>query len=183
MQPVELLMAEHRLIRKMIAQMRPQSERMELLQSVNGPFVDTAVDFMRNYALHCHHAKEESILFHDAGKKPLPGPVRLVLGELVEEHARLRAQVEELAAGRQESLEGNPEAWRKVTAGLRGLIALCPAHFRNEEEQFFPAAMEYLSPPEQQDMIERFHEVDRRLIHEHYARLVYQWRPAGAPAK
>ncbi|MCY2929241.1 MAG: hemerythrin domain-containing protein [Planctomycetota bacterium] len=183
MQPVELLMAEHRLILKMIGQMRGQSERMELLQSVNAAFVDAALDFLRNYADRCHHAKEESILFHLAAKKPLPGPMRRVMDELTEEHARLRAHVGELAAGRQDNRQGDPDAWRKVVAGLRGLIALCPAHFRKEEEQFFPAAMETLSPPEQQDLIERFHEADRRLIHEHYALLVCEWRPAGAPTK
>lgn len=183
MKPTYLLMAEHRMIQKMIAQMREQGARMEALQTVNAAFLGAAVDFMQNYADRCHHAKEESILFHDLAKKPLPAPTRQVLGELFDEHVQVRAGVEELAAARQEHIEGRPEAWRKVTERIRVLVTLYPAHIRKEEVQLFAPAMDILSPQEQQDMIEKFHEADRRQIHERYARLVCDWQPAGATAR
>jgi hemerythrin-like domain-containing protein len=176
-------MAEHRMILKMIGRMREQAAQMEALQTVNGAFVDSAVDFMRNYAGRCHHAKEESIFFHDMAKKPLPGPMRQTLGELLDAHAQMRSHVEDLAADRQEHIAGRPDAWRKITGHMRALVALVPAHIREEEEQFFNPSMDILSPREQEEMIEKFHEADRRQIHEHYARAVCTWLPAGAPAK
>lgn len=182
MQPTYLLMAEHRLILKMIDRMREQAAGMEASQTVNAAFVDAAVDFLRHYVDRCHQGKEEKALFHDAAKKALPAPMRQAIDELLEEHAEVRAHVEELAAGRQEFLEGRPGAWRKVTEHLWVLVALYPAHIRKEDRQFFAPAMEYLSPQEQQEMIEKFHEADRRQIHEHYARVVCDWLPAGAQA-
>lgn len=57
------LMIEHRLIERMISIIKDVLRQIESTQKVDPVFVDTAVDFIRNYADRTHHGKEEGILF------------------------------------------------------------------------------------------------------------------------
>ncbi|MFX0049145.1 MAG: hemerythrin domain-containing protein, partial [Candidatus Hermodarchaeota archaeon] len=63
MLPIGPLMAEHRIIEKMIALMQKEIEKIKKFNKVNPLFIDTAVDFIRMYADRTHHGKEEDILF------------------------------------------------------------------------------------------------------------------------
>jgi hemerythrin-like domain-containing protein len=49
---------------------------------------------------------------------------------------------------------------------------LYPAHIEKEDKAFFPASMKYLTRSEQDAMIEKMREFDRRMIHEKYKSVV-----------
>lgn len=69
MMPVGPLMIEHRMIERMIALLEKESARIKSTGRVDVEFVLSSVDFIRTYADHCHHGKEENILFRDLKKR------------------------------------------------------------------------------------------------------------------
>ena len=69
-------MIEHRLIERMISLMAKERDRMEASKKADPSFIDTIVDFIRTYADHCHHGKEENILFRELTKKDLSRDVK-----------------------------------------------------------------------------------------------------------
>jgi hemerythrin-like domain-containing protein len=62
MLPIGPMMIEHRLIERMISLMAKERDRMKTSNKANPSFIDTIVDFIRTYADHCHHGKEENII-------------------------------------------------------------------------------------------------------------------------
>src|SRR5512135_1335781 len=90
MTPIGLLMIEHRLIERMIRLLKQQLEQVGKVKKADPVFIDTAVDFVRQYADRCHHGKEEHILFRDLTKKGLSDNHRAVIEELLDEHVRAR---------------------------------------------------------------------------------------------
>jgi hemerythrin-like domain-containing protein len=84
-QPIGLLMIEHRLIERMISVMGKEIKRIQKNGDVDPKFIDTAVNFIRTYADQCHHGKEEKILFRDLQKKKLKPDDKQIMDELVQE--------------------------------------------------------------------------------------------------
>ena len=70
MRPIGPLMREHRLIERMVALMRAETEKISRTGEARPDFITSAVDFFRTYADRTHHGKEEDILFRDLAKKP-----------------------------------------------------------------------------------------------------------------
>jgi len=67
---------------------------------------------------------------------------------------------------------GNIGSIKDIIECLGVLVALYPAHIEKEEKHFFYPAIEYLSQTEQADMLQRFWEFDRQMIHEKYVKTV-----------
>ena len=65
------LMIEHRLIERMIVQIKRVLSKIGKVEKVDPVFVDITVDFIRTYADRTHHGKEEDILFRDLKQKEL----------------------------------------------------------------------------------------------------------------
>ncbi len=173
MMPIAPLMIEHRLIERMIAVMRDELGRMEREKTVNGLFIETAVDFIRTYADRCHHGKEEDILFRELRKKEMPAEYVRIMDELIEEHKLGRETTRRLVeanaayhAGRKE------EGHRAVVECLRLLADFYPKHIAKEDRNFFLPVMRLFSRKEQDAMLQEGYDFDRELIHERYRRVV-----------
>ena len=88
--PIDVLMQEHRLIDRIISQMRKEVARMEEKNDVNSKFVDVAVDFIKVYADRCHHGKEEGVLFRELSSKQMSREHAALMRELIDEHVYAR---------------------------------------------------------------------------------------------
>ncbi|MFX1288524.1 MAG: hemerythrin domain-containing protein, partial [Promethearchaeota archaeon] len=106
MLPIGPLMAEHRIIEKMIALMQKEIEKIKKFNKVNPLFIDTAVDFIRMYADRTHHGKEEDILFRDLEKKELSPNHSKIMEELIEEHKWARRKVGKLVDAKNSYIKG-----------------------------------------------------------------------------
>ena len=175
MQPIGPLMIEHRLIERMVTLMRRDLERIRAnilvdpeFAFVDPVFIDVAVDFMRTYADHCHHGKEEDILFAELAKKELAPDLRKILEELTEEHVLAREYTKELVKAKEDYLREEPEAVNQILFCLDRLTAMYPRHILKEDQHFFISAMPYFTPEEKDAMLARMWEFDRKLIHEKY---------------
>jgi hemerythrin-like domain-containing protein len=131
MMPIAPLMIEHRLIERMIAVIKKETEKCKLEGRINSEFIDLAVDFIRTYADRCHHGKEEDILFRDLDKKPLSVDQRDTTEELIEEHKQGRETVVKIVAAK-----------TKYENGDTGALTITPAtielNFRHSGESRNP---------------------------------------------
>ncbi len=81
--PAGPLMAEHRVIERMLAVLEGQLRVMAETGTVDPALIDTATDFIRTYADRCHHGKEEDILFRRLADKPLDSELAGMMAGLV----------------------------------------------------------------------------------------------------
>ena len=172
MQPRGPLMVEHRLIERMIALMKAEQKRIQSAEEWDPAFVDAAVDFIRFYADRTHHGKEEDILFHELATKELAPDHDAMMRDLVEEHRYGRELTGKLVEARHAYVSGDQDALGRVASLLMSLTQFYPRHIAKEDDEFFPAAMDYLDARERTAMLDRFWEFDRSMIHEKYKSVV-----------
>jgi hemerythrin-like domain-containing protein len=165
-------MIEHRLIERMIAVLDRQRKAMGSGSAPDHGLLDAAVDFMRTYADHCHHGKEEELLFSKLSNKSMNHDLVEAMDRLIADHVRSRKLIGQLKEMNDRSRTGDAAAVQEISAVLAELVKLYPDHIFREDKQFFPAAMRYLSKEESDDLLVRFKEFDRKLIHEKYISVV-----------
>ena len=145
------LVAEHRLILRMLAIL----ERNALLTQA-GEFSDygfylVAVDFIRNYADRFHHAKEEDVLFEALVENGMPRANSPVAAMLLE-HDRGRAHVKAMEEAAQAALAGAAGKDGLIAANALGYLELLREHIAKEDDILYPLA-ERLIPAEKRDAI------------------------------
>lgn len=168
MLPIGPLMIEHRLIEKMIAVIRNETERVAAGKPIHLNFIDSAVDFIRTYADRCHHGKEENILFRDLSKKDLSADHRRIMQELIEEHKVGRKNVKEIVEAKNRYLDGDQSALATLLDRMRTLAGFYPKHIAKEDRHFFIPCMQYFSAEEKEAMLKEGWELDQNLIHKIY---------------
>ncbi len=181
MQPIGPLMIEHRLIERMIALMHQELTRIRENTAIDPEFafvdrvfIDIAVDFMRTYADRCHHGKEEDILFAELAKKDLSPEHRKIMEELTAEHVWGRETTGKLAKAKENYLRKEKEALNHILHHLGELTEFYPKHIEKEDKHFFLPCMEYFTPSEKEEMLQRMWAFDRKLIHEKYGGIIAQ---------
>jgi len=133
-----MLMAEHRLINRMIALMKAAIDGIEASANIDPAFVASAVDFIRVYADHAHHAKEEKILFPDvAGRNLSPAHVAM-MRSLVTEHEDARPPFGRRTVGCPREGERPREPHRSVTGPFPQNVLLFHCRMRYNYFRLFP---------------------------------------------
>jgi len=166
------LMIEHRLIEQVISIIGEALVRIEKFQTIDPMFVDTVVDFLKIYADRTHHGKEEEILFRELRDKDLSAADQRVMTELIEEHKSGRKMTKALVDANTRFTSGDIAALKDVLSFLGKLIEFYPKHIEKEDKVFFPAARAYFSDAEDQALLAKFWEFDRKMIHEKYTLVV-----------
>jgi len=175
--PAVTLSAEHDVIRRVLRVLERQAARVEEREEVDGECVDplvfltNVVDFMDTYAGRVHHGKEEEILFRRLDDEGLSAEDRRMMEQLAQEHVEMRRTAEALRQAKDRYREGEEGALDDVVGALDTLADLYPGHMATEEEDFFPAAMDYLGEEEQRGLLEQMRDHDRAMIHETYGSL------------
>jgi hemerythrin-like domain-containing protein len=166
------LMAEHRLIERMIGLIKDALAEIRFSGKVNPLFVDTTVDFIRMYADRTHHGKEEDILFRELDKRVLLADDRRIMNELIEEHVLGRQTTQALVDANTRYRNGDETALADIVDRLQTLVEFYPKHIEKEDKVFFPASRAYFTDKEDQTILAEFWDFDRKLIHEKYKSLV-----------
>ncbi len=175
MKPRGLLMAEHRLIERMISLLDDEIRRMKRSEPLNVHFIDIAVDFFRTYADRTHHGKEEEILFLDCAQKAMSQEDRNIMNELIQGHQYGRKTVKELIAAKEKYLQGDRLQQGTITGKLEELISFYPKHIKMEDDIFFPNSEGYFSQAELSTMLNEFREFDQKMIHDKYQSIVQKY--------
>ena len=172
MLPIGPLMAEHRIIEKMISLMENEIEKMRKYNKANPLFIDIAVDFIRMYADRTHHGKEEDILFRELKKKDLSPNHSKIMEELIEEHIWARQKVGKLVDAKNSYSKGNAEAVNEIVNLMSDLTNFYPEHIKKEDKNFFIPILKYFTEEEQESMLQEFWDFDKTLIHEKYKKVI-----------
>ncbi|HEY3244169.1 MAG TPA: hemerythrin domain-containing protein [Phycisphaerae bacterium] len=166
----EVLKEEHRVIERVLDAMG----RMLAHAWVDEQFLIKALDFLRNFADGCHHAKEEGELFpilESAGVPRQGGPIGCLTSEH-EEGRRLLATIEANLDGAERHVPGAVVAVRRAVAEY---IALLRQHIEKEDSVLFVMADHLLGAHEQDLMLKAFdraeHENGNVGKHERYLAL------------
>lgn len=166
------LMIEHRLIERMLANVKNLLVLVAQTKKIDPLLVDKAVDFIRTYADRTHHGKEEDILFRDLNYKELAEIDRQVMNELIEEHVFGRKTTKALVEANTRYRNGDSSALRDIVSCLNTLVDFYPKHIEKEDKIFFPASRAYFSETEDQTMLAEFMNFDQKMIHEKYKSVV-----------
>lgn len=172
MKPIGPLMIEHRLIERMIRLLGGELETMRSAGEVNAELVIIGVDFFRMYSDRTHHGKEENILFERLRDKAMSDEEKEMMQRLIQEHIWSRQAVGKLSAANDRYRRGDAAALYTMTYELEKIVKFYPAHIEKEDKHFFIPVMDYFTPAEQQEMLDRFWEFDRTMIHEKYRQVV-----------
>ncbi|MBN2421716.1 hemerythrin domain-containing protein [Candidatus Woesearchaeota archaeon] len=168
MKSIGPLMIEHRLIERMVALLKKALSRLENKENFNPQFIFDAVDFFRTYADRTHHGKEEDILFEELKNKKISNEHKRIMDELIQEHILARENVKGLLEANEQYVKGDSKEVDKIMGFLKTLVKLYPPHIKKEDTQFFLPIMDYFTEEEQQNMLKKFFEFDRQIIHEKY---------------
>ncbi len=172
MMPIGPLMREHRLIERMIHLFEEELKNITTQNKVNLNFIENGIDFIRTYADRCHHGKEEDILFINLKNKNLSSKDKQLLDELLQEHKIARNIVSKLINAKDSYKTEKIYSKEAIVENIEKLINLYPNHIEKEDKIFFINSMNYLDKKEQEEMLDKFWDFDKQLIHEKYQNLV-----------
>ncbi len=164
--PTDILMAEHRIIEKVIAAMSRFADALSSGQDVDRSSLAGLAPFMRHFADAYHHGKEEHRLFPALVACGLPaenGPVQVMCSE----HETGRQLVTRLAAAVDAYLgEASGETRTALAEALRELAGFYTRHIWKEDNILFPMAGQVLDAEATTSVLAAFDEVqmpeDRR---------------------
>lgn len=164
MQPVGILMREHRLIERMLVLLEQEQESLARGNPPNLAFLDAALWFLHTYLGTCHQGKEEKILFEDLRAKELSVQHRAIMQGLEGDQKRSRDCVARLIVTRQTMRGPGTHGTKVVQEIIVQLINPYPLHMETENTEFFLPVMEYFTKAEQEAMVTSMEHADRDLF-------------------
>ncbi len=185
---IQELKHDHCVIQEVVAGMSAVADLLDSGKQVDPSILGDLVQFLAVFADHCHHAKEEQYLFPLLVTKA-DATTKRELQVLEREHRSAAQLVQELAKASAAYIENPLVVKLHVVALLRRLVDLYPAHIWKEDYLLFPIAQQNLSEEEQEDMANRFDDVEREIgqdVHAAFEMLakqlgtVVEYRNSGA---
>lgn len=171
MKATELLMNEHRVIEQVLACLEVITNQAEATGTLDTESAAQALDFFRNFADRCHHAKEENHLFPLLEARGLireGGPTGVMLHEHETGRALLSAMAQ--AVERRDAATFFPPA--------RSYITMLRQHIWKEDQRLFQMAGHLLSATDDDQLLHAFTSTERldigEGVHENYLRLAHQ---------
>ncbi len=172
--PTEELRNEHRIILKVLDAAKREIDAIARTGEVREDFVLKLLDFVRNFADACHHAKEEKRLFVKMSERGMPlnaGPLAVMLHE----HEEGRRLVKAAADALPPALLGDKRALQALKDGLAGYVDLLRAHIGKEDNILYPMADKMLTAEDQKTLAKAFERVETvetgTGVHEKYHKL------------
>lgn len=153
MQLTEILMAEHRVIKQVIAALDAAAEKVRAGDDVRPGFFLDAARFIRNYADGYHHAKEEGGLFDAMARYGMPvdgGPI----GVMLHDHERGREYCAGLADAAERWAAGDPGMAEAVIGFADAYAQLLTRHIAMEDDFLFPMAATVIPLQERPSVME-----------------------------
>lgn len=145
MDAIELMVSEHKNIKRMLKVIRTMCIKVLNNETVDFEDFYKVIDFVRSYADRHHHAKEENILFKkmgdELGEKVAKGPVA---GMFVE-HDMGRHYMGNLEAALKKYEEGDKDSRVDIIANAISYTELLQRHIDKEDTAIYTFARRALS--------------------------------------
>ncbi|MGE4284174.1 MAG: hemerythrin domain-containing protein [Clostridia bacterium] len=142
---IQLMIEEHKYIKRMLAVIRKYCYKVLKNQPVQYEDFFKMIDFVRNYADKHHHGKEEDLLFNRMMEEQGSAAEKLVrLGMLVE-HDLGRLHMQELEEAVRRVMDGDDQAKLDVIANAISYTHLLHRHIDKEDNVVYKFAERGLS--------------------------------------
>ena len=175
MRASEVLKSEHRGIERMLKVLEREAVRLDAGQPANVGTIEQGIDFLRNFADHCHHTKEETELFPAMRRAGVPvegGPI----GVMLEDHEHGRAYIRGMAESLEAYKKGDEAAAKSLAENIHGYTELLTAHIWKEDNVLFAMADQVLSDSDQAELIANFDRIESEEmgpgVHERYHQML-----------
>jgi len=146
--PMQKLVNEHKLIKRLVALIPKQIEQIDLESSECREQILAMVDFIRSYADKYHHAKEEDLLFKYFDEN------LDIIQVMYEDHTSARNHVKAIVEG----VEKKDQA--SVKEHLAAYHELLPEHIKREDEILYVWMDRNLSTTQVGELFSKFTQVD-----------------------
>lgn len=150
---IDLMVEEHRNIKRMLSVIRKYCYKVLKNEEVDYTDFFELIDFVRNYADKHHHGKEEQLLFDRMVKELGPTADKLVRNGMLVEHDLGRLHMQELEVAVNKVIAGNDEARLDVIANAISYTHLLHRHIDKEDNVVYQFAKKNLSQ-ETQEILE-----------------------------
>ena len=161
MNPIEILLNEHRVIERVLNCFEVIVENAERDGKTGLGLANQALNFLRTFADHCHHGKEEDRLFPVMEKNGFPregGPTGVMMSEHQQGRGYIRFMLDAIAAEE----KGDKGASKWFVQNARGYIHLLRNHIYKEDNCLFPMADQALNPEQREALLLSFQEFDQK---------------------
>lgn len=130
---IELMVEEHKYIKRMLEVMRKYCYKVLKGEQVQYEDFFEMIDFVRNYADKHHHGKEEKLLFNRMVSELGRPAEMLVRHGMLVEHDLGRLHIQELEAALKRLMDGDDEARLDVIANAISYTHLLYRHIDKED--------------------------------------------------
>ncbi len=157
--PIERLLEEHALLKRMIEVIPRMCDRLKEGQEVSHEHLDQLLCFFKTFADKFHHEKEEKALFPEIESVSGPaegGPVEVML----KEHTMMRGCIERMEKAIERFKGGNPRAASMIVQNAINHNELLGMHISKEENMLFPMAKMHLSQDQMDEVMKKFDALD-----------------------
>lgn len=183
MQPIDKLMAEHRLIERVLCSADQMIVCLEAGAPLQPDLIEKIIDFCSTYADDYHHGNEEQVLIPACeahGMHDYSSPIGLVVQEHKMGRHRIRKAKEVLPA----ALQGDEAARTELIKLLKLYIKLIHCHIGLEDRVFFRQAQQFITREQVAEMAEQLKERARAGGHDdidaHYTKVADEIEQAVA---
>ncbi len=158
---IEMLGREHKIILQVVLGLHGLARILREGRRVDVELLREAVEFMREFADKCHHAKEKELLFPVivAHKIPLHGGP---LDALVHEHKEGQRLVGQLSDAIDAYHAGETGGGDNITTTIEAIERPYPDHIWKEDEMVLPMARRLISAKDRERLSAQFAEVEAR---------------------
>jgi hemerythrin-like domain-containing protein len=159
MTSVDVLLAEHRMIARMVSIIEAVADRLDAGHEVPTRVLVDVMDFSEHFTSNCHHAKEEHHLFPmlaEHGMRLDSSPI----AALREQHEANHAYLREMHGALTRMRANDPHALRAFAASARDYARLIREHMRIEDHYFQDVASLF-SPEEEAALASRMATIDQ----------------------
>ncbi len=172
----QVMIDEHTLILRMITVVEHNTALLEKGKFRNWQFYIDAVDFIRNFADHFHHAKEEQVLFLELVKNGMPEK-QSPIEAMQMEHDQGRAHVSAMEIAAQKALDGETGQATIIAEHAKGYATLLRSHIEKENDILYPLAERVLPEDVRSDMRDAYKKAEARApgLKEKYRQLVEEY--------
>ena len=159
MKPTDILSNEHRIIELVLDSLETISIEFRTTGKLEPQQVKTALDFFRNFADCCHHAKEENLLFpamEARGFSRNDGPT----GVMLYEHEQGRAFIRGMAETFEVAAAGSKEAGQSFLEHADNYLELLRQHIQKEDHCLFAMADNVFDEEDNSQLLAKFAQVE-----------------------
>ncbi|MHB9092213.1 MAG: hemerythrin domain-containing protein, partial [Chloroflexota bacterium] len=161
-QATQELMNEHRAIETVIGLLQRGANRIETGEQIPPDTLARAHGFILNFADHCHHAKEEHILYPAMARRGMPtqsGPIGVMLSEH-EMGRRYAGAIKDALPG---YAEGDAESTAMLIKSIRNYADLLLEHIQKEDGILYPLSDRVLDDEDKAELMREFERVETEL--------------------